>query len=112
MTTHHRDRVHDPRHCLFVGVDVRRGNIAIRPDDRSDLESVTSRQSLQLRSRKTLRITNHAALAAAIRNTDSGALPRHPRRQRLHFIERNVWMIANAALRWTTRNVVKALASW
>src|SRR6185437_10988568 len=48
MTTHHRDRVHDPRHCLLIGVNVRRGYVAIRADDRRDLESVTSRQSLQL----------------------------------------------------------------
>src|SRR4029079_6472243 len=51
-------------------------------------------------------IANHAAFAAAIRNTHGGAFPRHPRSERLHFIKRDVWMITNAALRWSTRNVV------
>src|ERR1051325_5582655 len=106
VTTHHRDRVHDPRHRLFVGVDVGRGNVAVWSNDRRDLESVAARESFEFGFGKTLRIANHTALAATIRNADSGALPRHPRLERLDFVERDVGMITNAALGWTTRDVV------
>src|SRR5688572_22936549 len=58
MTAYHRDRVHDPRHCLLVGVNVGRGNVAIGTNDGRDLESVAARQSLQLVLRKTFWIAD------------------------------------------------------
>src|SRR6185369_5248953 len=106
VTTHHRDRVHDPRHRLLVSVDVGCGDVAVWSNNRRDLESVATRESFEFAFRKTLRIANYTPFAAAIRNTDGGALPRHPRRECFNFVERDVGMIANAALRWTTRDVV------
>src|SRR5678815_1120017 len=106
MTAHHRDRVHDPRHRLFIGVDIRRGYISIWSNDRCDLKSIAARQSLEFAFRKTLRITNYAALPAAIRNADGCTLPGHPRGQCFDLFERDVGVITNAAFCWTTRNVV------
>src|SRR5580698_2206369 len=42
----HRVRVHHPRHDLLVRVDVRRGNIGVRPDDDADFTRVTARHAL------------------------------------------------------------------
>src|SRR4051794_31185026 len=106
MTAHHRDRVHDPRHCLFVGVNVRRGNVAVRANDRRDLEGIAACQPFQLVTRKTLRIANDTTLAAAVRNTDSRTLPRHPRSEGFDLVERDVWVITDTALGWPTRDVV------
>ena len=98
VAAHHRDGVHDPGHRLFIGVDIRRGDIAIGTDDGCDLKRITTRQALQLIYRKGFWIADYAAFAAAIRNADRGALPGHPRRERFHFIERHIWVVAYAAL--------------
>ena len=52
------------------------------------------------------RVADHAALAAAERQLRDRALPRHPRRQRRHFVERDVGVIADAALGRAERDVV------
>ena len=106
MSVHHGNRVHDPRHRLRVGVNIRRRNIPIGPDDRSNLESIASGEPFEFVLRQTLWIANHASLAAAVRDVDGGALPGHPRRQGLHLIEGYVWVIANAALGRAARDVV------
>src|SRR4030095_9324584 len=106
MTTDHRDGIHDPRHGLLIRVDVRRGNVAIWPNDRRDFKSVATSKPLEFVSRKTLRITNNSALTTAIRNANCRTLPGHPRGQCFHFIEADVWVITNTSLGWPTRNVV------
>ena len=59
-------------------------------------------------SRRDIRvgIADDAALAAAERDVRDGALPRHPRGERGHFVERHVGVIADAALRRAERDVV------
>ncbi len=48
VAVHHGNRVHDPRHRLRVGVNIRRRNVPIGPDDRSDFESIPAGESLEL----------------------------------------------------------------
>ena len=51
-------------------------------------------------------IAGHAAFAAAERQVDDRALPRHPERERRHFVKRHAGMVADAALGRTAREVV------
>ena len=102
----HRVGVGDPRHDLFVGVDVGRGDVLVGADRVDDLGGVAAGQRLELALRHLRRIANHAALAAAERQLRDRALPGHPRRQRRHFIERHVGVIADAALGRAERDVV------
>ena len=102
----HRIGVGEPRHDLFVGVDVGRRHVLVRTDRVDDLRGVAARQRFELAHRHLGRIADHAALAAAERQLRHGALPRHPRRQRRHLVERDVRVIADAALRRSERDVV------
>ena len=102
----HRVGVHDPRHDLFVGVDVGRRHVLVGADRVDDLGGVAARQRFELALRHLGRIANDAALAAAERQLRDGALPRHPRRERRHFVERDVRVIADAALGRAERDVV------
>ena len=98
--------VHHPRHGLLVGVDVGRGHVFLRTDELDQLGGVAARHALQLAARHVLGIADDAALGAAEGNVDHRALPRHPARQRAHFVERHIGRIANAALRRAARNRV------
>src|SRR4051812_25519892 len=106
MSAHHGNRIHDPGHGLFVCINVRRGNVSIRTDDRSYLKCVTPREPFQLVARQTLGIANDAAFATPVRNANRGTLPGHPRSKRLNLIQSDIWVIANAALAWAARDVV------
>ena len=48
----HRVRVHHPGHRLLVGRHVRRGDVALRADDRQELRGEAARQALQLGLRR------------------------------------------------------------
>ena len=102
----HRVGVHDPRHDLLVGVHVGRRDVLLGSDRVDDLRDVAACERFDLALRHLRRIANHAALAAAEWNVRDGALPRHPRRERRHFVERDAGMIANASLRRSERDVV------
>ena len=102
----HAVGVHHPRHDLVVGVDVGRRHVLLRADGVDDLGDVAAGQRLELAPRHPRRIADDAALAAAERDVRDGALPRHPRRERGHFVERDVGVIADAALGRTERDVV------
>ena len=102
----HRERVHDPGHDLRRRVDVRRGNVFLRTDDDRDLGREAAGEVLELLHRHVLGIADDAALRAAERDVDERALPRHPHRQRLDFVERHVGMEADAALAGSARQVV------
>ena len=65
---------------------------------------VAARDALQFAVRKQVGIADHAALGAAERDVDHRALPRHPRSQRAHFVERHVGRVANAALARAARD--------
>ena len=73
---------------------------------RQNFRRVAPRHALEFRLAHALRVADHAALAAAERNVHRRRLPRHPHRQRLHFIRRNAGMVANSALRRSARHVV------
>src|SRR6185503_17264671 len=92
--------------CLFVCVNVGRGDVAIRTDDWRVLKRIAPCEPLEFVLRKALRIANYAAFASTIRYADSRALPRHPRCECFDFIERYVWVITNATFGWTTRDIV------
>ena len=102
----HRVGIHHPGHRLRIGIDVRRRNILLGPDQRQNFRRIAPRHPLELWLAHPLRIANHAALAAAKGNVRSRRLPRHPHRQRLHFIRRNSRMVAKTALRRSARHVV------
>ena len=87
-------------------VNVRRGNILLRSDERQNLGSVPARHALELGLAHSLRIADHAALAAAEGNIYSGHFPRHPGCERFHFLQRHGGMITNATLSRAARHVV------
>ena len=61
---------------------------------------------LELVERKHFRVDDDAALGAAERNVDHGALPGHPHSERLDLVERDVGVVANATLGRTAVDVV------
>ncbi len=106
MSDSHRVSVHDPGHGLRVGVDIRGGNILGRSDDGQDLAGITPRHAFKLALGHALGVADHATLGPAKRNVHGGGLPGHPHRQRLHFIQSDVGMEADAAFAGTARHVV------
>ena len=107
----HAVRVHDPGHDLRSRVHVRRRNVFLRPDQRQNRRRIAAGQPFQLAHRQLFRVAGHAALAAAEGNVDDGALPRHPRGQRLHLIHRDIGVVTDAALgRPAHRAVLYAVA--
>ena len=106
MADVHAVGVHDPRHDLIVGVDVRRGDVLLGADRVDDFRDVAARQRLELAAGHPRRVADDAALAAAERHVRDRALPRHPGGERRHFVERDVGVIADAALRRSKRDVV------
>src|SRR5581483_2906222 len=80
------------------GVHVRGGDVAVVADEDRDLRREASRHVLELVLRKVARVHDDAALRAAERDVDDGALPRHPHRERLDLVQRHVRVVADAAL--------------
>ncbi len=107
MALVHRVRVEDPRHHRAVGADVRRGDVLLGTDLVDDLDRIATRHALELAARELLRVDDDAALRPAERNSHQRALPRHPHRERLHLVDRDVGVIADAALRRAARDVVR-----
>ena len=67
-------------------------------DKRQNRAGVTARYSFDFEPRQPLRVTGDAALGAAERDVHDGTLPGHPCGQRLHFVECDVGVVADAAL--------------
>ncbi len=107
MALVHRERVEDPRHRRGVRADVRRRDVFLGPDLVDDLRGEATRHALELAARHRLRIAHDAALGAAEGQAHQRALPRHPHRERLHLVERDVRVVADAALRRAARDVVR-----
>src|SRR5207302_8823940 len=107
----HRVGVEDPRHHAPVGTDIRRGNVLLRTDLVDDLARETARHALELAFAHRLRIAHDATLRTAERNPRERALPRHPHGERLHLVERDVRVVADAALRGSARHVVRYAVS-
>ena len=103
----HRVRVHHPRHHALVRVHVGRGHVGVRAERVDDTGGVATREALELPDAHFVRIADHAAFRTAERQIHDGAFPAHPRRERLHFLERDLHVEADAALRGTTHRVVQ-----
>ncbi len=107
MALVHRVRVEDPRHRRGVRADVGRRDVLLGADLVDDLGGVAARHPLELAARHRLRVAGDAALRAAERKPHQRALPGHPHRQRLDLVERDVRVVADAALRRPARDVVR-----
>ncbi len=79
------------------GVDVRGGDVGVRPDQIAQVGNVAPGDLAQVALAQFLGIATDAPLGAAKRHVDDGALPGHPCRQGAHFIQGNVRVVANAA---------------
>ena len=103
----HRVRVEDPGHLARARADVRRRDVLLRADLVDDLARVAARHPFELADGELLRVAGDAALGAAEGDAHQRALPGHPHRQRAHLVERDVGVVADAALRRPTRDVVR-----
>ena len=88
----------DPGHGVFVGVDVRRRNIGVRPDIVAKFVDETPSDAPKLGLAQAFRIANHTALGPAEGHFHQGTFPSHQRGQSSDFFDRDVGMIANTAL--------------
>ena len=98
--------VHEPRHDLFVGAEIRRHDVRLRPDEGDHLLHVAARDGLQFARRERAAVDGDAALGAAIGQADQGAFPAHPDRQRRHLAHGQRIREARAALGRPQRQVV------
>src|SRR5579859_527762 len=98
--------IHDPGHHLRVGVDIRRGNIAVRANDDRNFGSIAAGEPFKFRRTHALGVADDAALRAAIGDADDRAFPGHPHRQRLDLVECDLRAIANATFGRTTIDVM------
>jgi hypothetical protein len=90
--------VHDPGHHLLVGAQVRRRDVAVGADHLDDLGRVAARDALELAGRELARVDAHAALGPAEGEAHDRALPGHPHGERRGLAERDVLVVADAAL--------------
>ena len=95
----HRVRVHHPRHRLLVGGHVGCGDVGVRADLADELRREAARELLELAQRQRVRVAADTALRAAVREPQERALPRHPRRESGALAERDLGVVAHAALR-------------
>ncbi len=102
----HGVRVHEPGHDLGRGVDVRRRDVALGPDQDRDLGEEPAAESLELPLGQLLGVDGDAALAAAVRDAHDRALPGHPHREGLDLVERDVLVVPDAALGGAAAEVV------
>ena len=79
---------------------------AERADAEADLAGVAPGDALELLAGKQFRVDTNAALGPAVRQVDRGVLDRHPAGQRHHFLQRDVLVVAHAALAGTAREAV------
>ena len=103
----HRERVHHPRHHPLVRVHVWRGHVRVRAEGGDNSSGIPPRQPFELADAQLRGITDHSALRAAEWQIHDGALPRHPRGERLHLLECHLHVESNPALRWPARGVVQ-----
>ncbi len=103
----HRVRVEDPGHHRPVGADVRGRDVLLGADLVDDLRRVAAGHPFELAPRQLLGVANHAAFCAAERDVHQRALPGHPHGERLDLVERDVRVVADAALGRAARDVVR-----
>lgn len=71
------DGVKEPGHDLLVGVDIRRGNVDARADNREHGGGVGTCEPRQFAGGEERRVAVDPALAAAVGEVEEGALPGH-----------------------------------
>ena len=89
--------VHEPGHFLLAGRHVGSRDVAFGPDHRNQLGRIAARDALALPGAELVGRAAHAALGAAVRETEEGAFPGHPHRQRGALTERDVRGEADSA---------------
>ena len=90
--------IQHPRHDLWSRVDVGCGHIAVAAKFACHDAHPATREAFFFVVGKLLRVARYAALASAKRDIDDGALPRHPRGEGSHGVQRFVGVPAEAAL--------------
>src|SRR5882762_999955 len=98
--------VEDPGHHLRVGGDVRRRNVAVRPEHDGNALREAAREALQLEFRELLRIHGHAALRAAERDVHERRFPRHDGGETQYLVVVRLGMVADSPLTGAARAVV------
>src|SRR5258706_9200204 len=102
----HRVGVHDPRHYLFIGVDIGRRNISIRAEDVHERSRIAPGQLLQLRIGESHWIADDSAFGTTKWEIDHGTFPGHPGGQRTYFIQSHVGSVSDAAFTRASRETV------
>ena len=95
----HRVGVHHPGHRLLVRRHVGGRDVLLRADHRQELGGEAAGQPLELARRHLPRVAADAALGAAVGQAQERALPGHPDRERGALAERDLRVVADAALR-------------
>src|SRR5438128_6272734 len=90
--------VHDPRHGLFVGVDVGRGHIFFRTDKLEQFGGVAAGHALQFAHGHLVGIADDTTFGATERNVHHGTFPGHPTGQGAHLVKGHVWRVADTTL--------------
>jgi len=98
--------IHHPGHDLGVRVDVGRGHVDVRADELGVRTRIGAAQALQFAAGQFLRVAHHAALPAAKRQVQQGALPGHPGCQGTHGVDSLIGVETDAALGGAFRVVV------
>ncbi len=107
MPVVHGVRVHEPRHHALVRVHVRCRHVGVGTERVDDAHRIAAGKPLQLTGAHLERVADDAALGAAKRQVHDGALPGHPRGERLHLVEAHLKVEADAALGGPARGVVQ-----
>src|SRR4029453_6217007 len=81
-------------------------DVLLGPDEDLDLGEEAPAEALEFLLRQLLRVDDDAALAATVRDPDDRALPGHPHREGLDLVERDVLVVADAALGRAAAEVV------
>ncbi len=90
--------VENPQHVLGVGHHIGRRDIGQRSNILGNLAHPAAANLFLLAGAEVMGIANHAALGAAQRNVDHGALPGHPHRQGADGVDGLLRVEADAAL--------------
>ena len=102
----HAVGIHDPGHDLFIGVDIRGGDVFFGTEKLEQLSRITTGQPLQLSGRHLGRIANDATLGSSKRDVHDGAFPGHPGGKRFDFVECDVRRESQPPLTRPARDVV------
>ena len=99
-------RIHEPRHGLRVGVDIRCWNVTIRTEYVMNVLRELSGDLLKVPLGQHVRVHRHSALGRTKGHVHQRALPRHQRCHRPHFGEVDRRVVTDASLVRATRTVV------